>query len=348
LLFDTACVLKWPIQTFLAIYFCVVDLILLVQYYYYRSDEPSIPPYSYTRVRTPSAISGRLSSENYRTLSTVAANVAAGAALAAQQEAQEPQHTHTRHPRQSTDQLLRERSGSWISTDVLENEGEADEAALSALTDSFHSEGGRTARRKRVSWSNERGGRSGSVGRAPTSPIPPSLQITARGADDLDTLSRGRSGQRIGESETEAHDQGDSTTSTRRTSSRASRRGASIVFLGVWALFSLGTLTRGRSDISSDGIAITGRVLSSKAIDVSTAATAIPQAFIEPPLGTISSSVILDDSDLPPVEASPSKDRVLGRIFAWLCTTLYLTSRLPQIWKNVSVSHSSIRILVLT
>ncbi|KAF8343879.1 PQ loop repeat-domain-containing protein, partial [Cantharellus anzutake] len=25
---------------------------------------------------------------------------------------------------------------------------------------------------------------------------------------------------------------------------------------------------------------------------------------------------------------------VIGRIFAWTCTTLYLTSRLPQIWKN--------------
>jgi hypothetical protein len=29
--------------------------------------------------------------------------------------------------------------------------------------------------------------------------------------------------------------------------------------------------------------------------------------------------------------------RVIGRISAWTCTTLYLTSRLPQIWKNVSL-----------
>jgi len=27
-------------------------------------------------------------------------------------------------------------------------------------------------------------------------------------------------------------------------------------------------------------------------------------------------------------------ERVIGRVFAWTCTTLYLTSRLPQIWKN--------------
>jgi hypothetical protein len=28
--------------------------------------------------------------------------------------------------------------------------------------------------------------------------------------------------------------------------------------------------------------------------------------------------------------------RIVGRASAWICTTLYLTSRLPQIWKNVS------------
>lgn len=36
-------------------------------------------------------------------------------------------------------------------------------------------------------------------------------------------------------------------------------------------------------------------------------------------------------SDLPP---SPSWERILGRISAWICTVLYMTSRLPQIWEN--------------
>ncbi|VDB83070.1 unnamed protein product [Peniophora sp. CBMAI 1063] len=31
---------------------------------------------------------------------------------------------------------------------------------------------------------------------------------------------------------------------------------------------------------------------------------------------------------------SASMERIIGRIFAWTCTTRYLTSRLPQIWKN--------------
>lgn len=42
-----------------------------------------------------------------------------------------------------------------------------------------------------------------------------------------------------------------------------------------------------------------------------------------------------------PPEDPQSYQRIIGRISAWSCTTLYLTSRMPQIWKNVSVSHVS-------
>ena len=38
----------------------------------------------------------------------------------------------------------------------------------------------------------------------------------------------------------------------------------------------------------------------------------------------------------PPPLTPEQKRRLVGRISAWACTTLYLTSRLPQIWKNVS------------
>lgn len=38
----------------------------------------------------------------------------------------------------------------------------------------------------------------------------------------------------------------------------------------------------------------------------------------------------------PPIDRPPDYKRIIGRISAWACTTLYLTSRLPQIWKNVS------------
>jgi len=313
-----------------------MDLLLLVQYYHYRSDKTTMPLYGYTRVRTPSAIGRHLSVGDYRTLSAVAANVAASAGIAAQQDAQDSQYARTRPPRRSADQLFRERSGSQISRDVLDNESEVDEAALSALGDSFHSEGGRSNRRKRVSWSNERGGRGGSLGRVPNSPIPNSLQITSQRADDSGMLSRGRPIQRNGESDIEeaANQCNSETAHTHRTSSRASRRGASMVFLGVWALFSFGTLAGSRSGIASDGIANIGRVLNNKTTAAPIAATTVSTALttVAPLLETIPLSIILNDGDLPPVE--PSRDRILGRVFAWLCTTLYLTSRLPQIWKN--------------
>ena len=38
----------------------------------------------------------------------------------------------------------------------------------------------------------------------------------------------------------------------------------------------------------------------------------------------------------PSPDPPQSFERQIGRISAWSCTTLYLTSRLPQIWKNVS------------
>lgn len=45
-----------------------------------------------------------------------------------------------------------------------------------------------------------------------------------------------------------------------------------------------------------------------------------------------------EDYPRPPAD-SQSYQRIIGRISAWSCTTLYLTSRMPQIWKNVSVTH---------
>lgn len=34
-------------------------------------------------------------------------------------------------------------------------------------------------------------------------------------------------------------------------------------------------------------------------------------------------------------ELSKPSLQIIGRIMAWTCTVLYLTSRMPQIWKNV-------------
>lgn len=265
---------------------------------------------------------------HYRTLSTVAANVAAGAALAAHTESHDPQHRN-RWRRSSVDQLGDNSRGT------ARNDDDVDDDALAAMADSFHSEGGRKSRRKIVSWNREHAGRSGSVGRSqivPTSPLPSGLQITASQHPEL---ARGRSLQRDdeGEEDEEAVDWSRSrTTSTHRTSSRASRRGAGMVLFGVWALFGIGTLAGSRNG-STDSVASLGRVLTGKPATSANIATPAPTMVVSSPTEYSPIGVVLNDSDVP--QEGASRERILGRIFAWSSTTLYMTSRLPQIWKNV-------------
>lgn len=299
-------------------------MMLVVQYFYYGAHKPLALPHGHSRLRAASSAARRKSVErphsHYRTLSVVAANVAVNAALAAQQDAQ----SHARLPRRSLDQS-RDLSSRRFSREVTGVEDDIDDPDLAAMTDSFHSEGGRTSRRKLVSWSRERYGsgrptRGGQI--PPTSPIHPSLQITShdpRRTGDAMILDRGRPRQREGDQSDDDAEQEEwnqsTAASTVRTSSRASRRGASLVFLGVWVLFGVGTLAGKRSGFSSGTAASIGRVLTRRLPAVETSA-----------LVTIFGQDIED----------PSSVHLLGRIFAWLCTTLYLTSRLPQIWKNVS------------
>lgn len=202
------------------------------------------------------------------------------------------------------------------------------------MADSFHSE---NIGRKQVSWSVERlGQRGGSIGRyaggLPRGALPSMRMASSSestGAADLQT--RGRTLQR----EIDDIPSSDLPPSMSRQS-RASRRGANMVFLGVFALFSIGTIAgskRGLADMETTHI---GRVLSSPSFDLP------PATVTSVPSSEHLSVHFLDDDkpfdDHPHHDPSPphppSNERVLGRIFAWLCTTLYLTSRLPQIWKN--------------
>lgn len=62
--------------------------------------------------------------------------------------------------------------------------------------------------------------------------------------------------------------------------------------------------------------------------------TGSPLSSVDVELPSLPSNAWFSQQRQPDEDAS--YERVVGRIFAWLCTTLYLTSRLPQIWKNVS------------
>lgn len=136
-----------------------------------------------------------------------------------------------------------------------------------------------------------------------------------------------------------------------RRNSRASKRSAGLVFLGVWALVGIGGLSgrlRGRSVIGSS----TGVVFSEVDAPTEWPPPPLPaphhDAYDPSNLDIILesfNSLVNDEQQEPPEEASP--EQILGRISAWTCTTLYLTSRLPQIWKNVrTFSASSLLFLI--
>ncbi|EMD37960.1 hypothetical protein CERSUDRAFT_113099 [Gelatoporia subvermispora B] len=347
------CVLtrQLPFQTWLATYFCFVDCTLLGQYFYYRSSiKPSPSPYLHSRSRAGSLVATtarRLSAErtHYRALSSIAADLATEAALAA----------HRPH------------------ADFYDEDDDAvDEDALARLADSFTSDGGRSvrsasARRKTVSWGA--GGavpdaypapapsrrRSGSLGtsaaasrqatRSPPARIhAAALHMTqaapeAEGAEAL--AARGRSLSRP-RAEAEEGDR-DEWASARppRGSSRASRKGATMVFMGVWALVGVGTLAGVGRGVAEAGLAAhTGRVLARadavmpEVVPVAFAEAANP--YLSPPPNVHADPSLVFDGSMyrEDPEEEPSLEHVIGRISAWTCTTLYLTSRLPQIWKN--------------
>jgi solute carrier family 66 (lysosomal lysine-arginine transporter), member 1 len=280
----------------------------------------------------------------YRTLSAAAANVAATAALAAQQDEQShPRYnSRTRRWRRSTDRLG---EGSRSNTNTAEETDEVDESALAALADSFHSEGGRTARRKYVSWSRERGTVPGNVSVTKSAFYSPQ-QISS--GEVSDPLGRGRPLQRDG-GDIEGWVRSRATSeSGNKTSSRASRKGAGMVFLGVWALFGIGNLVGNRSGLLLGGQTSIGSVLSTNPMPTSESTTTIPRSpsldISATPLGPIPlvfhAMYTKDLASEPHHEGDEVlRQRIIGRIFAWLCATLYLTSRLPQIWKNVSHSN---------
>ena len=131
------------------------------------------------------------------------------------------------------------------------------------------------------------------------------------------------------------------------------KRSAGIVFLsvGISALFAFGTRLDSSKEVEERrGGAVEigeGRVLGIgrgyPLEDQEIGALRGGNTDAHPPLIHILYADIDDQSPLPPhhhhkrpEQMTEEKRRIIGRISAWTCTTLYLTSRLPQIWKNVS------------
>ena len=278
---------------------------------------------------------------HYRSLSVAAANVATTAAIAAtQQEVQSPR-TLRRLSRMSFDEISEPVRSPIDGTD----DEEYDDEVLARLADSIQSEGSRS--RKHVSWNNvSQSRRSGSVDPTAQQPFPsrrprPTLQMSDLREGEADI--RGRPQQRGADTEDGGGTSGGPTTPTsaRPSGSRAGKRSASLVLLGFWALFGVGTLVGSRRSLPSPLSVSIGRVLTP--MDGPVPSAFDPSKVIKTDYEPVAFSLveILEGENtgrprLPPPGESASLERIIGRMSAWACTTLYLTSRLPQIWKNVS------------
>lgn len=330
---------------------------LVVQYFYYYKP-PKGPPsvLGHIRSATTPAISRRMSvdrgASRYRTLSAVASNMAAAAAIAAHQEDSQSPLTRQSTRTSTARHAIRERSTS-LTQRLDDGHEEYNEDIPSAMVDSFRSEGRGKRSPKRVSWSIERHqSRAASVGRSQGVSDPSSVPL------DESLVNRNLLPPESGQSESitlaaSADSINSPVLSTRST--RASRKGSTMVFLGVWALFGIGSLSSrvywstpaARStnvgvvlspnnpviSRSSPIFDFTGSTLQRRATELEN--VEFPSFDLTP---AHSSGILgsLDDDE--PDHDEPPADQVLGRMFAWLCTTLYLTSRLPQIWKNVSIT----------
>ncbi|KAH9946113.1 PQ loop repeat-domain-containing protein [Epithele typhae] len=343
------CVLthQLPFQTYLATYFVIVDFSLLSQFFYYQSKaKKESRPYLHARDRTGSVVGARHSIErsgpgapHYRALSNVAANVAAVAALAAQQEERARWHPRSRSS---------EPHASTFGVEDDDDDG-ISEDALARLADSFHSEGGRSARRKHVAWGQDSFTSTGS-GRGPSargsrqsSRMPTALQMTIPLEGSVDSLARGRPEVRTTDATEE--DEEWLSANTARRSSRASRKSATMVFMGVWALFGVGALSGGRGVLSKAVGQRSGKVLARAEVPVVLSRS--QPTFVSDDLsvdhilskrqgaeGAMVEFETTAESVFMKAEPEVDLEFLIGRISAWACTTLYLTSRLPQIWKN--------------
>jgi solute carrier family 66 (lysosomal lysine-arginine transporter), member 1 len=130
-----------------------------------------------------------------------------------------------------------------------------------------------------------------------------------------------------------------------------------MIFLGVWALFGVGTLTGSRRGLPSENAIRVGHILTGGSATTPVQHTPLSPKVAAPDTSMKSSPysvpIELDDISLSyddlyfadPYHSDDSDDQhdgtsteyLIGRISAWICTTLYLTSRLPQIWKNVCI-----------
>ncbi|EIW69410.1 hypothetical protein TREMEDRAFT_73844 [Tremella mesenterica DSM 1558] len=360
-----------PFQTYLATYFCIVDFTLLGQFYYYQhilrpslpSHEtpitysprqslilpPSIPPSSRHRSTSNAAIthspnrkrprplrshqsyiSGSFGPEittsttmtdSYQAIYEAALDVARVA------ERAEARRSHSRHGH--GDRMM-ESFYSEMSAQSTSTSASGDRRIMSLSTSALLDNRGRTLRRDRVEV-----------------PTPPPEEI--EGIDGLPN----EGGQGV---QMRRRSASRSLSLVRGQSSRGKgKRAAGIAFMSFglilgWSKFSTNPLSS-----SYSGVVLSHRQQLKSTVNIPSIRYS---KFANPrlPLHNTETSILSDDTNVPQsqpfdtetklipddtviqpqpnTDVPPSTERVIGRISAWTCTTLYLASRLPQIWMN--------------
>ncbi|KDQ09710.1 hypothetical protein BOTBODRAFT_36808 [Botryobasidium botryosum FD-172 SS1] len=338
-----------PFQRYLATYFCFIDIVLLAQYIMYskrqKAKELQPPPAHFIRtprskslslsrsmerrVRSGSLGGSRQRRHHYRTLSDVASNVALAAS-----------------------DLSDLRYGA-IPPTIIGSPSVVDNPLARGMEpvelESSQPLPGTSARRN-VSWGPADSGLGMNTTLSPIPSIVPDLPGDPEPNPETQADDRGRSLSRSQHASSVMSDDYVRSltlpTGRRGRSAGASRRGAGIVFLGVWALFGIGRLMGKGVGDGGWGVAggrAVGVVLNSPYVNldvprpelVNVGFGLVPEAN-----GALHTRATTDDDDdepipvPPPKPERPSTERIIGRIFAWTCATMYLTARLPQIWKN--------------
>lgn len=123
---------------------------------------------------------------------------------------------------------------------------------------------------------------------------------------------------------------------------------AGLVLLSLVAVVGLRGMSAGRETRAVSSYPTEGRVLVSSSVSSTSSLDEIVPPSFDPP-SPLTHPVRLsstanangthpDRPTRPPHHPStppPTWQRAIGRVSAWTCTVLYLTSRMPQIWKNV-------------
>ncbi|KAG8900459.1 hypothetical protein FRB99_006028 [Tulasnella sp. 403] len=399
-------------RTYLASYFCFIDICLVFQFCYYsdfisrlfrRRTPPKEEPESFTPLLGSRILSPQV---RYRAIHHAASNVAAAAVNAAYEY--ESQFGEGGLSRRSASMSAMSRASrrthgksvtmpydeaSGRHQEIEEGYEDEEDDEVPAMFESFHSEDGRTRkspRQKRPSLNLVM--TSSPVATTNPSRLPLASETQAQPAESSSSRGRALTRQRNEAAQGYAttgrvplpapppfdeSEEVDPSTITRAYNRRAvsamspsgwgrsrerrsaSRRSATLVFLGVWVLFGIGGW-------STNGIARSqhfgrtgndpspvGRVIETHRSD--RVASLVSTDYPSWSLGTDVDSQKSDPHDgshrspPPPKKPVRSNKLIIGRISAWSCTVLYLTSRLPQIWKNFvrkSVQGLSIALFV--